>query len=182
MNKDRLMKHSTSPARPLGRRGFLDSVAAGSDPLSPPQPDAAPPFMTGAEYIARLGGPVNPPVLLPTAYESEDANARWTGIATGPLAQAIDDGSLVVCSHCLFVSYASVPCQICAAWKTIAPEDVAELIEEYHEDGDMTPDDIEKDLGYWRMGRAVDLYDGPSEAYLCARMLCAIQVMREERA
>jgi hypothetical protein len=172
------MNHSTSRdatrGRALTRRGFLGNLASGALalgavalPLShpsttSPDPHLTPvdetPLMTGAEYVALLRGAACEKI-----YDEYIEN-RWTEVANGPLIEAIDSRALVICSRCLFVSYASVPCQVCLQWGMVKPEDVTEYLASLRENYESLPETIEEFLGEQRIERAVDLIDGPESA------------------
>jgi hypothetical protein len=167
----------------LKRRGFLEhpsvrtafhGIAHLRESGLPPSPLA----LTGAEYVALLGHPVPPNALLPTMNTYESADERWAQLASGPLADAIDSGLLTVCPECSFLSYAAVPCQICAEMLDITPEDATRSADSFLEDGIIHADALERHIMDWRMGRALDLFDGPDDAVFCAEAVSAVRVMR----
>lgn len=164
-------------ARLLTRRGFLVGLAATAARL--PEALAAsltPPTITGAEYIALLGADRPEVQPLPTNFYP-DASERWVEVASGPLVEAIDTGFLVVCPACLFVNYASVPCQICEGIPLADPEEIASLIDDYTDDGVPQPDVMASDINIYRRSRALDLFDGPDEAFCYCLLLHAYRVM-----
>jgi hypothetical protein len=114
--------------------------------------------MTGARYVALLGGADKEPVY--NGYVEE----RWREIAAGPLIEAIDSRALVICPDCLFVSYAFVTCQVCLQWVMVRPPDVVNYLETLHENGTAQLEAIEGMLTEQRIERAVDLFDGPESA------------------
>ncbi len=89
---------------------------------------------------------------------------RWREIAAGPLTGAIDCRALVVCPRCLFIGYASVPCQICLQKAGVRPHDVTDYLASLHENYDNLAETIEEFLMEQRIERAVDLIDGPESA------------------
>lgn len=198
------MKHSTSltpcerdetQTRSLTRRRFLTDLTAGAVALgtvvnaltlstdAEARPDAAlppaePPAMTGAEYVAFLGGAVSPELNIQTDNDYIDPNDRWVEVAQGPLIEAIDEGSLTVCPKCLFVNYAGVPCQICEWMQVIPREEAEEYLADMEEDGSITREDLEGEMPLYRMGRAVDLLDWPDMSYFSARLLYILDYLK----
>jgi hypothetical protein len=171
-------------SRPITRRGFLGNLAAGTVALAVTaipisKSTAAAPTMSGAEYIAFLGGAGRPEHSLLPTNDYDDARDRWVELASGPLVEAIDKGSLVVCPNCRFLSYASVPCQICEGIPHVDPEEVADQVEDYTRDGVPRLDMMLRDLTCFRMSRALDLYDGPDDAfYYYPMFLQSVRTMR----
>lgn len=173
-----------APSRPITRRGFLGTLAAGAVSLAAtalpiPKASAAAPAISGAEYIAFLGGAVRPEHAVHSTNDYDDARDRWVELASGPLVEAIDKGSLVVCPDCRFLSYASVPCQICEGIPHVDPEEVADQVEDYTRDGVPELGMMQADLTGFRMARALDLYDGPDDAfYYYPMFLQSVRAMR----
>lgn len=195
----RMTACSDTRAQQLSRRGFLGNLATGAialgtaamglpNALTVRANGAAPtippsdtkPFMTGAEYVAMLGGAVRPTGALPTDNDYPDVKQRWVEIASGPLIESIDEGALVICPTCYFVNYPGLGCHICDIVSTLTPEDVAELVADFREEHETPADEFEREMPGKRMARAIDLHDGPDEAYFSAHALYAIALMRAQ--
>jgi hypothetical protein len=134
--------------------------------------------MTGAEYVAMLGGAVRPRLILNPDHLYSDAAARWVEIAASPFATAIDGGVFTVCPECRFVEYSTFACRVCAVTRTLKPEDVESLLEEYWEDGQDSVDEFEETVNHLRIEWSLDLFDGPSETHLCGRAVFAARLLR----
>lgn len=131
--------------------------SSGPSPYHVPAKPASLP-MTGARYVALLGGADKEPV------HNGYIEARWREIAAGPLIEAIDHRVLVICPDCLFVSYAFVTCQVCLQWVMVRPPDVTHYLETLRDHDQAQLETIEEILTEQRIERAVDLFDGPESA------------------
>jgi hypothetical protein len=185
LTRRRFLTKLTAGAVALGTvaTGLTLSTAADAKLGDAPHPTEPPaPVMTGAEYVAYLGGAVAPKLGVQTENEYRIPNERWVKIAQGPLIEEIDCGALSICPKCLFVNYAGVPCQICPWWESMTPEDIADYVEDLSEESPATPEMVECEMVLYRMGRAVDLYDGPDMAWLYGRMLYTIDYLKSKAA
>jgi hypothetical protein len=138
--------------------------------------------MTGAEYIAYLGGPVRPVPNLDLGHWRGDTRALWEEIASGPLAGTIDAGEVVVCPDCLFVTPRFSPCHVCPHWRTIAPEDVREYLADLRENGGSPREKTEEYLTNLRIERVVELFSEPESAYVCGEALYVLDLLRAKAA
>lgn len=174
--------HERAFSDALTRRRFLQlasgTVAIGVAAPFSSRTQAAPPPISGAEYVAMLGGPDRPDSALPTMNLYPDARARWMEIASGPLPDAIDQGKLVVCPRCRFLNHAAFPCAVCAKMEEVTFQEIVALFGNHKEEGVLNVETLEQDLTEWRQARALDLLDGPETDYPCALAFHAVRMMR----
>jgi hypothetical protein len=175
--------HERALSDDLTRRRFLrlatGTIAIGVAAPFSSRTQAAPPPISGAEYVAMLGGPDRPASALPTMNLYPDARARWMEVASGPLPDAIDRGKLVVCLRCRFLNHPAFPCAVCAKMKVVTLQEIVALFGDHkEEEGVLKVETLEQDLTEWRQARALDLLDGPETDYACALALHAVRMMR----
>jgi hypothetical protein len=187
-------------ARSLTRRRFLTNLATNaavlgavtatlhlSQPASAePGPDhpAEPlvPVMTGAEYVAFLGGLEKPHHDIYTENDYRFPNDRWVQVAQGSLIEAIDDGTLTICPKCLFVNYEGMSCHICGTLPFVTYEDIEHYVEKEDGDEPISQEEAASEIRLYRMGRAVDLVDGPDTVWFSAAMLYAQDYLKAKAA